>query len=96
MPPDLIIGSGVQGQEPSGVTDADVNIDEHAQRIRELLGVTGDDPERERRIRIYNAQKDGSHCAQCRQSIGAGDPIWRKCATRYAFKSRNARRGAKR
>ena len=78
MSQDLIASTEVEGQAPSGVTDADINIAEHARRIRELLGVTADDPERERRIGIHNAQRDGSHCAQCRQAIGAGDPIWRK------------------
>jgi hypothetical protein len=70
MSQDLIASTGVEGQ-------AEI-LDEHAQHIRNMLGVTADDPERARRIGICNAQADGSHCAQCRQAIGAGDPIWRK------------------
>jgi hypothetical protein len=68
----------LEGQARSGVADADVTIDEHARHIHKILGVTGDDPQRARRIAIRNAQADGSHCAQCRQALAATDPVWRK------------------
>jgi hypothetical protein len=57
--------------------DQQKTLGEIAASIRATLGVTDDDPEREYRRIIRNAQEDASVCAKCSRQIAASDPVWR-------------------
>jgi hypothetical protein len=52
-------------------------LEEAAARIKELLGVTDDDPATQRRVVIRNAAQSGRHCAECSREFAPGEPVWR-------------------
>lgn len=45
--------------------------------IKALTGVTDDDRERQRRVKIRNAAENGRHCAECGVEFAPDDPVWR-------------------
>ena len=52
-------------------------LDDHAAKIRGLLGVTNDERDRQRHHGICDAIRDASICANCRKPIAATEPVWR-------------------
>jgi hypothetical protein len=53
-------------------------LDEHAERIRQVLGVTADESAAQRRSIIRNAQATCAHCAKCGCTLAPEAPIWRQ------------------
>jgi endogenous inhibitor of DNA gyrase (YacG/DUF329 family) len=83
---DLVANSPTPTQAEKRAAGSSSPLDETANNIRRLAGVTDDDSERRRRIAIRNAQGNGSHCAQCERPIDVSEPVWRKSLhTGYGF-----------
>jgi hypothetical protein len=75
---DLVANSPTPTQAEKRAAGSTSPLDETANNIRRLAGVTDDDAARRRRIRIHNAQRDGSACAQCGRALNASKLVWRK------------------
>lgn len=54
------------------------SLEEITADIKELMGVTDDDPERQRHLNICNATHHGSHCAVCARELKPDEPVWRE------------------
>ena len=59
------------------MTDTEILRAEAADRIRAMMGVTGDDPDAQRRRKIRNAANTASNCASCGRVFEPGAPVWR-------------------